>query len=391
MSASLSTPVSAVGFYNTGSVAVHGISALAFCSTIVAPGLQHIANHVRSLSLSFGESRPSPSGLKIVAKAFESLPNLEELIILGIAHPDKDGWILKNVPFTLRRFVTDLSPFSVDVLRFLAQQPGIFEFGTTIQYLGPTKTRVHINTQDRIAFPPKILPNLTTLDCPGEFLLSLLLSAPPTRALTHLRLYLDTVTPSVEVDILSALSMFSPNLQTLSLHREAADNRKIRRARDPALWLTMAEVIIRFAERRQWTNLRYLELHDGIFDPVSMVLARSSVTGLIMNVQASITDLQESIFTHFKHLETLVWAPSPPLEMLSGSNYLTRKALTPEHIALTFMSFCSSLKRFVLLDPGIDEQGTTGQYISFGKHGGGEVYEEGVLRAAEVEDGWRSE
>lgn len=235
------------------------------------PIFHSMAQDLHTLSLVFDHARPTRDDLQDVSDALAMMTNLEDLTLMALPSPDSDGWILRSASFSLRRFTSNLSLSSKDVQSFLDRQSTIFELCTTSTL---RSSRGHsTNTAPYDPLPLKLLPSLTHLDCPAPVLLSILLASPPMRPLTHLRVDF-TGMKSLEVsEALATLSLFSSTLQSLSLRRGSGANPET----GGVVGLTIADVVDRFAERRRWTALKFLELSDGPFDPVSCPQPRENL------------------------------------------------------------------------------------------------------------------
>ncbi|OBZ70152.1 hypothetical protein A0H81_09945 [Grifola frondosa] len=355
---SLITPSTVLG--NIEEVSARGLSVMAFCKTITMPGLQDISRNVRSLSLVLEDIRPSSDDLTVIAQALEALTHLEQLTLLGLPFPDSDGLVLRNTSFSLRKFVSDLSLCSKDVLEFLARQTCLVELGTTSS-LPTAWSRAPIRCQPQYRIlPNELIPDLKVLDCPASLLLSMLLASPPTRTITNLRVDLNRASSLLETDALVALASFSPTLKRLSLRRDMVGSG----ARRSRAMRSMADVLDRIGEKRRWTALKFLELEDGPYD------------------LTSVPALQQSISTYFPNIETLVWAPSRPAEHAEASN-----VLEPEYIASIFFMFCPSLRQFIFSEPESEDGEKT--YTSFSRLRSKDMHPEGILDSAEVENMWR--
>ncbi|KZT74315.1 hypothetical protein DAEQUDRAFT_187966 [Daedalea quercina L-15889] len=252
-----------VRFYHPSDVNVRGIHVLAFCSTIVSPGLQPIARQVRRLTVDFADVRPARAGLEILADALAAASGIEELTLLGMPAPDTDGWVLRKATFRLRQFTTNLALTSKDVLDFLRAQPDITALGARAPPPPDAPTK---SAYQHMPFPTDLAPCLRTLDCTAPFLLSLQAAAPPTRQLANLRVDLNRLNPSVESEALRALATFSSTARRLSLRRSTLRQSP---ALDRSGALSMGSVVGRLAENRRWSRLRFLEMHDGTYDAVS--------------------------------------------------------------------------------------------------------------------------
>lgn len=100
----------------------------------------------------------------------------------------------------------------------------------------------------------------------------------------------------------------------------------------------------------------------------------------------SIPPLQRAISSRFTGLETLIWAPSR--QILGQKDPRSGVPLTTEYIASTFFNCCHSLSYFVFLERSPTEH-DEGEYTWFSRETDGQVYNEGAIGAAEVDDFWR--
>lgn len=261
-------------FCYTGEVDARGADVLAYCTTLTAPGLPHMARRVRKMTLDFGTVRPAPAALELVADALAAVTNLEELALFGMPSRENDGRVLRNASFKLHTFSTNLSLTSKDVLDFLSRQQGL----TRIRTISPPATEVpQRNAYQHMPFPHSVVPLLRALDCPAPFLMSLLAASPPTRPLTSLRVDLNRMNPLVESEALRALSTFSSTVKRLSLCRSVP---RASPASDSSGAMTMSSVMNCLAAKRKWSKLQFLEMRDGVYDSVSASFSSAIITRL---------------------------------------------------------------------------------------------------------------
>ncbi|OCH92921.1 hypothetical protein OBBRIDRAFT_802274 [Obba rivulosa] len=320
----------------------------------------NMAQELRTLSLIFDDARPSREDLQEVSDALAVMSNLEELTIMGLPSPDLDGWILRRCSFALRRFCSNLSLSSKDVQSFLGRQSDIIELGSTSSLRSSRGNSPNMAPYDPL--PLKLLPNLTHLDCPAPVLLSILLASPPMRPITHLRADFTGVKSLEESEALACLSLFNTTIENLSIRRAVGGNH-ISPASGSVVGLSTADFVERFAERRRWTSLKFLEFLDGPFDATV------------------VSGMQQAISTHFPNLHTLIWAPSGGVP---GDG--RRQTMAPTDIAATFMMFCPSLSTLILLEGAGDDDEckhvsytrSRGQFAKVVRHEPGEI--EGLWR-----------
>ncbi|EMD40790.1 hypothetical protein CERSUDRAFT_91535 [Gelatoporia subvermispora B] len=306
-----------------GAGTVRGKYIAPFCKMLKSTIFQNMTQELKTLSLVFEDTCPSLDELQEVSDALATMSNLEDLTLMGLPSPDSDGWILRRCSFSLRRFRSNLSLSSKDVQSFLNRQSSIVDLSSTSCL---RSSRGHSNnTAPYDPLPLKLLPNLTHLECPAPVLLSILLASPPMRPLTHLRVDFTGIKSLEESEALACLSLFSSTLESLSVRRVPPSGQP-NPANGGVVGLSTGDFVERFAERRRWPKLTFLELIDGPFDATV------------------VPSLQEIVSTHFPGLDTLVWAPSSGVPA-DGAG----QTLTPTGVATTFMTFCPALSAFTLL------------------------------------------